>query len=96
MRINNVYTDFWYYVTDTDCIVVVDGPSDVEVNISLPSAVGIAGRVYTIKYVSTMWAKIYPDGGQTIDQYSDFGLDQWDYVTIVSDGSNWLITGRSP
>jgi hypothetical protein len=96
MKINNVFTDFWYDVTDTDCIVVVDSPDDHEAYIALPSAVGIAGRVYTIKYVGTLWAEIYAKSGEVIDQSQILTIGDWEYVTIVSDGSNWLIIGMSP
>jgi hypothetical protein len=93
MKINAV--TYSHGLTDSDCILVVSGTEDASI-VSLPSAVGIAGRVYTIKYVGTWWAAVYTAGVEKIDQYSDIALDQWEYVTIVSDGSNWLIIGRSP
>jgi hypothetical protein len=86
-----------YSVEDSDCVLVVDTPGDVSTNIYLPSAVGIAGRVYTIKYVGGWWAWVYPSDGEKIDDsFARRYLPPWEYVTIISDGSNWLIIGQSP
>ena len=85
-----------YSVQHSDCVLAVDTPGNVSTNIYLPSAVGMAGRVYTIKYVGTWWAWIYPSEGEKID--GDLPrriLYPWEYMTVVSDGSNWLIIGLS-
>jgi hypothetical protein len=82
-----------YTLTDTDCIVACDASAGA-FTISLPSAVGIAGRMYTIKKVdgSPNPVTIVPHGTQTIDGASSYVLSfQGQYVTIVSDGSHWLV-----
>jgi hypothetical protein len=89
MNIKSVAAD--YYVTDSDCILVVDAP-DEGLGIWLPSAVGIAGRVYTFKYIGTSWAWLYPAASEQIDDVPGaILLTQWEHITVVSDGSNWLI-----
>jgi hypothetical protein len=93
MGIKNVTAD--YDVTDSDCILVVD-VSDQVAQIYLPSAVGIAGRILTVKYVGTVWAELWPEAGEDIDQFGSLFLSQWEYATIVSDGSDWLIIAESP
>jgi len=64
--------------------------------IALPSAVGIAGREYRVKKVSATGGgrtvTIDPDGAETIDGSADFDLtSQYESITFVSDGANWLI-----
>jgi hypothetical protein len=87
-----------YTITDSDNIIVTN-PSD-GIDVYLPSAVGIAGRVYTIKEISGQDIHIYPYPGELIDNASSYYFytggahQQWDYVTIVSDGQNWLIIGE--
>lgn len=64
------------------------------ITITLPTAVGIAGRRYTIKKVDSGAGvvTIDADGAQTIDGALTLGLTaQWDWVTIVSDGAGWLV-----
>lgn len=65
---------------------------------TLPTAVGIAGKVYTVKLsaaaVST--GTVATTGGQTIDGAANYALSAHDkYVTVVSDGANWLIIGNN-
>jgi hypothetical protein len=64
--------------------------------ISLPSAVGIAGREYHIKKVSATGGgrtvTIDGNGTETIDGDLTFTLvSQYEAITIVSDGANWWI-----
>ncbi|HEX7556524.1 MAG TPA: hypothetical protein VF338_07850 [Leptolinea sp.] len=65
---------------------------------TLPSAIGIEGRQYTIKrtYASGSGATIATSAAQTIDGATTYSLSgQWKYITVVSDGSNWLIIGNN-
>jgi len=64
--------------------------------VTLPNASGIEGRIYTIKNMSGSAISIAPSlGGQTIDGVSIYTLSsQYDFVTIQSDGSNWVIIGK--
>jgi hypothetical protein len=86
-----------YTLTDGDRIVACDASAGA-FTVSLPSAVGIAGRMYTIKKVdsSPNPVTVAPQPGQTIDGAASYVLSaQWKYVTVVSDGSNWLVIANN-
>jgi hypothetical protein len=86
-----------YTLTDTDSIVTCDASAGA-FTILLPSAVGIAGRMYTIKKVdsSSNAVTVAPPSGQTIDGAARYVLSaRWKYVTVVSNGSNWLIIANN-
>ena len=59
--------------------------------ISLPTAVGIAGREYNVVRTGTGAVTIQPDGTETIsgDPYLVL-TSQWDSVVFASDGTNWV------
>ena len=64
--------------------------------VALPTAVGISGKKYTIKKTdaSVNAVTVDADGSETIDGATTKDLAaQWDYVTIQSNGTNWLIVG---
>jgi len=85
-----------YTATASDRVILCDATSN-SMTVSLPSASGITGRVYTIKKVdsSANTVTIDPNGTETIDGSSTYSLSsQWDFVTIVSDGSNWVIIAK--
>jgi len=85
-----------YTATASDRVILCDATSN-SITVSLPSASGITGRVYTIKRIdgSTNTVTIDPNGSETIDGASTYSLgSQWDFVTIVSDGSNWVIVAK--
>jgi hypothetical protein len=79
-------------------IVAVAITSGFSETINLPSAVGIAGRQYTIKRTVAGIGSVTVDasGTQTIDGALTYSLPtQWKYVVVVSDGANWLIVGNN-
>lgn len=79
----------------TDEITAVSASGAARI-ITLPTAVGIAGRVYTIKKIdsSANTVTIDGNGSQTIDGSTTQVLyAQWDWIKIISDGANWLIIG---
>ena len=85
-----------YTATASDRVILCDATGN-SITVSLPSASGITGRVYTIKRIdsSANTVTIDPDGSETIDGASTYSLSsQWDFVTIVSDGSNWVIIAK--
>ena len=59
--------------------------------ITLPTAVGIAGRIYNIKNSSTGTVTVATFGGQTIDGGTLTLTTQYQSVTVQSDGTNWII-----
>ena len=83
-------------VVTTAVPLTLDGTHEVVVvsngsEITLPTAVGVSGRVYNIIRSGTAGVRITPQAGETIsgDSYLDL-TSQWDSVVIVSDGTNWV------
>lgn len=76
----------------TDSTVLLNGAT---LTATLPTAAGITGRVYTIKQVSASTGTVATTSSQTIDGSATVTLAQYKYVTVQSDGSNWLITGNN-
>jgi hypothetical protein len=92
MAIKTVSAD--YSATAADNTLLANTTS-ASVAITLPSASGIAGRIYTIKKIGTGGLDnaltITPAAG-TIDGGSSFVIyNDWSYVTLQTDGSNWFI-----
>jgi len=67
--------------------------------IGLPTAVGNTGLTYTVKLdsgpVPVYAITITPLGAETIDgETTNAQIDAWyDFITITSDGDEWLVTG---
>lgn len=82
-----------YPITATDDFVPADATA-AAFNVTLPTAVGIAGREYTVKKVdaSANAVTVVTTGGQTIDGAANWPLPgQWDAVTVKSDNANWYV-----
>lgn len=82
---------------ETDSTVLADS-TDGGVVINLPTAAGIAGRLYLVKVISDPAVNpvsLTPAGAETIDGtpggYSFTA--QWDSLVVQSDGANWVIIG---
>jgi hypothetical protein len=83
-----------YTMTASDEFVHVDATSGA-VTISLPTAVGITGRRYTVKKVDSSSNKVTIDASstETIDGALTKDLSsRYQTIDIVSNGSNWLTT----
>jgi hypothetical protein len=87
-----------YTAAAGDSTITVD-TSTAAVTITLPTAVGISGRMYTIKKVTSDGNAVTVDGNasETVDSGATYSLPaQWSYVTIQSNGANWLIIANGP
>ena len=77
-----------YTLTASDTIVLVSGT----VTLTLPTAVGITGKIYRIKNTSNGVITIATHGSETIDGETSASLIQkYETATIMSDGTNWMI-----
>ncbi len=79
-----------YILDDTDSYVECSGTFSV----TLPSAVGRAGKRYTIKLVTAGAITFLTSLSQTIDQHvsGGYGLTvQWDAIDVISNGENWRL-----
>ena len=75
--------------TATDYQVECTGSTDYTV--TLPTAVGIQGKVYSIKNTGTGIITIDGNGSETIGGELTQSISQWDNMTIMSDNENWII-----
>ena len=80
-----------YNITSRDCCVSVSGSSAYTV--TLPTAVGISGKVYVIKSnMSTgILLTVATTSSQTIDGVTTKSLARFDALKVISNGSNWEI-----
>lgn len=82
-----------YTLTASDTIVLGNATSG-PLTFTLPSAVGLEGREFKIKKTDTSAnaITINTSSSQTIDGGPTVSLaSQWQYLNVVSDGTNWLI-----
>ena len=80
---------------DSHSIVIRTGV--LPATITLPSASGIAGRLYTIKNAGT-GVTIAAQSGETVDGAASITLTAipaYQFRTVVSDGSNWYVVGSN-
>ncbi len=77
-----------YTLTDADyCIDCTANTFTV----TLPTAVGRAGRRFCIKNSGSGTITLDADGSEVIDAATTKSLAQWVSVIIISDGAGWLI-----
>jgi len=84
---NPTLIDQDYTLTADDTLIISDGAALV--NATLP-AVGNFGKVYVIKNISTFQVDVQGTGGDLIDGALTYTLNQWDAVTVVDYGTEWL------
>lgn len=85
-----------YTITADDSTIRVDTSGAAGFTVTLPTAVGITGRQYTVKDVggnaSIENITIDGNGTETIDGGTTVLLDaNYESITVVSDGANWMI-----
>jgi hypothetical protein len=62
--------------------------------VTLPTASGRNGRVYTIKKVAAANTVTIASAGGTIDGAASINMTtQYDYRTVISNGTNWFVIG---
>lgn len=72
----------------TDELCLVTGTT----TITLPTAVGCAGKCYAVKRTGTGVVTVDTTSAQTIDGAATVTLDtQYDCLAVVSDGANWSV-----
>jgi len=77
-----------YVLSDTDYLLNCTANT---FTVTLPTAVGIDGRQYIIKNSGSGVITLEGDGTETIDGALNQTLNQYDAITVVSDGTNWII-----
>lgn len=82
-----------YTLTETDSTILASGTT----TITLPTAAGITGRLYTIKKTDAAGTNVTvgTTSSQTIDGSTTYVLSaQYQAVIVQSDGSNWQVVGK--
>jgi hypothetical protein len=86
-----------YGLAFSDSVITGDATT-AAFTVTLPSASGIPGRVYTVKKVDVTAhaVTVSAAAGETIDGVLTYVLSaQWQFVTVVSDGtSKWFIVAK--
>jgi hypothetical protein len=59
--------------------------------VTLPTAVGITGKIYSVKNSGTGTITLATTSSQTIDGALTQTLTQWDNLVVFSNGANWII-----
>ncbi len=61
-------------------------------NLTLPSAIGLNGKIFYVKSLDNNAKNIIPSGSELIDGATNYSLNLiYKYVTLISDGTQWLI-----
>ena len=78
-------------MTNKDAYVSASGSSNY--TITLPTAVGIAGKVYVVKsnMNTGVLLTVATTSSQTIDGSTTKTLARFDALKVISNGSNWEI-----
>ena len=91
IRTGLVSTAVDYPALPTDSVILVTATGK---NVTLPTAIGVAGKIFTVKLTSAGSLTISTTASQTIDgSVNLFLIGKNSYVRVISDGSNWFIIG---
>ena len=94
MSINNGINFFYRAITGARTLDGSDYQIECTANsftVTLPTAVGIEGRTYSIKNSGTGVITIDGDGTETIDDELTQAIDQDDNIVIISNNVGWII-----
>ena len=88
-----------YTATANDVTLIINSAASGAITVELPSAVGIAGRIYIVKCENTNGAAydyVAPYGSETIDAGSYDASNPYpmmapNSLVLQSDGANWII-----
>jgi hypothetical protein len=81
-----------YTASASDKIIRMNG----NLTCTLPTAVGVAGREYCIKCVTSGTNAILTTSAQTIDgaaKWTNTAINK--FTAVVSDGANWVVIGQN-
>jgi len=94
LHVDGSITAAYVAKTATYTLTVSDYLVDCTANtftITLPTAAGITGRMYNIKNTGTGVITVDGDSSETIDGETTQEVSQWENLTIMSNGANWII-----
>ena len=86
---NTVSKSANYTATATDNVIVCSGSA---FTVTLPTAVGIQGKDYTIIRNTNVVITIVTNGSETLSGADSLTLNSiYSYIRVISDNSNWII-----
>lgn len=92
--VTKVNTDSPYPITTTDSTIRADASSGALI-VTLPTAVGVTGKEYTIRRIdilaSSNLVTVATTSSQTISLCANYYLWPGEFVTVRSDGANWEV-----
>lgn len=95
LHLNGSFATPYLARTTTTSVAATDGTINCTsgtFNVTLPTAVGITGRQYTIKNSGTGSITVATTSAQTIDGTTTQVLSiQYQSITVQSNGANWII-----
>jgi hypothetical protein len=86
-----------YTVTATDYTVAANASTGA-LSITLPTSVGITGKVYVVKKMDSTAnvVTVATTSSQTIDGATTRALSlQYDAISVQADGANWIVIGNT-
>jgi hypothetical protein len=86
------------YVAKTSTYTIVNSDYTIDCTsgtftVTLPTAVGITGKMFIVKNSGAGIITIATTSSQTIDGALTIVANQWDSFQLTSNGANWIITG---
>ena len=84
------------YVTKTANYIATSSDHTIDCTantftVTLPTAVGITGRIYNIKNSGTGTITVDGDGTEAIDGEPILTINQYDCITVQSTNAGWII-----
>jgi hypothetical protein len=97
--VTKVTGDSPYSIATTDDIIRADASSGA-LTVTLPTAVGVTGKTYTIRRIdilaSSVMVTVATTSSQTIGGASAEYLTPGDCIVVESDNANWQVIARTP
>ncbi len=82
-----------YTATTADYVIDLTTNTDT---VTLPTAVGKQGIVYTIKVTANTTGRVITTSSQTIDGVTSYDLTaQYKFVSVMSNNANWIIINKN-
>ena len=79
-----------YTVLNSDSTILINSTSAI--NVTLPDATSLNGRIFTLKNINTGNVTVLTTSSQTIDGAASQSIaTQYSKISIQSDGTNWWI-----
>jgi len=93
-KVSGTITTAYDFKSDNYTLTENDSTIECTTNsftITLPTSIGISGKIYYIKNTGSGTITIDANGTETIDNELTQTITQWDSIVLQSNGINWVI-----